>query len=232
MVTPKNYTNLITAFWLEFNNCDWTIMAKLSKVNLTQKTVTKWDFEKQTGHKEKKLSLIKRIFHKRKLVVCSPPFHYWDGLDECRADNRDPTEIFLWDSIQGRQCVCVCVCVYIREITISPPKKTKSSLISPSFCCFSSSSPRPNRHLRGGGVASLLQQEQNRGAVTDREVLLLPGPSGRHHQSRPVLCRWYAPAEYFMGLFFFSSRWRSFPQILRISFAEIIDKVFQQTMTH
>lgn len=58
---------------------------------------------------------------------------------------------------------------------------------------FSSTAPCPNGHLRGGGAAPLLQQEQNRGAVTNREVLLLSGTSGRDHQSRPVVCRWYAP---------------------------------------
>lgn len=62
------------------------------------------------------------------------------------------------------------------------------------FSCHPSSSAAcTDRNLRGGRSASLLQQEQNRGAVTDCQVLLLSGTSGRHHQSRPLVCRWYVP---------------------------------------
>ncbi|KAG7269654.1 hypothetical protein CRUP_019043, partial [Coryphaenoides rupestris] len=46
---------------------------------------------------------------------------------------------------------------------------------------------RADGHLRGGGAAPLLQQEQDRGTLADRQVLLLPRPGGGNDQGRPVL---------------------------------------------
>jgi len=48
-------------------------------------------------------------------------------------------------------------------------------------------------HLRGGGAAPLLQQEQDRGTLANRQVLLLPRPGGGDHQGRPLLRGWYVP---------------------------------------
>lgn len=128
-------------------------------------------------------------------------FSWWERYS---TGIRYPREIFLWDSIEGQQSVCVCVDEGNNYCTTAGLKPFWLFHLS---CHFSSSAPCPNRHLRGGGVASLLQQEQNRGAVTNCEVLLLSRASGRHHQSRPVVCRWYAPAEYFMDYCHFHKSW-------------------------
>lgn len=60
-------------------------------------------------------------------------------------------------------------------------------------CHFYSCPPRADGHLRGGGATSLLQQEQNRGTVANRQVLLFSWAGGGHHQGRAVVCRRYAP---------------------------------------
>lgn len=101
-----------------------------------------------------------------------------------------------------------------------PPDSTLSRIFFPSSFNLPSAASCPNRHLRSGGTASLLQQEQNRGAVANSQVLLLSGAGGRHHQSGPILRRRYASAKY-------SS---SFPVVfwLIFSFAEMFGIRFRQ----
>lgn len=94
------------------------------------------------------------------------------------------------------------------QLQMSVQTTVNHSMSTDFFYHFPSSPPCSNWHLRGGGVAPLLQQEQNWGAVANCEVLLLSRTSGRHHQSCPIVRRWYVPVtEYFIGsvhLFFFA----------------------------
>lgn len=93
------------------------------------------------------------------------------------------------------------------QLQMSVQTTVNHSMSTDFFYHFPSSPPCSNWHLRGGGVAPLLQQEQNWGAVANCEVLLLSRTSGRHHQSCPIVRRWYVPVtQYFIGsvhLFFF-----------------------------
>lgn len=78
------------------------------------------------------------------------------------------------------------------------------SSVSPPLCL----SAREGRHVWGDRRPSLLQQEQDWGKISNSQMFLFPGTSGRHHPGHALVCgRCVSKHLLFSHLFIFFAWW-------------------------